>query len=194
VLIASTARVAAAAVITFDALADLESVTSQFPGLEFTHTTVLQAGISLNELEFPPHSPSNVVFDDGGALTIRFDTLQASVGGFFTYGTRLTITAFDEGGIAFGQILSSFGSNLALSGDAGSVPNELLSLAFAGIRFVTIEGDPAGGSFALDDLTFTPQASEPAPLPEPASGLLLAIGLALLLTRATRRRACGGSS
>ena len=152
---------------------------------------MLQAGVSLNDFEFPPHSPSNVVFDDGGALTIAFDTPQASVGGFFTYATQLTMTAFDGGGVAFGVVMSQFGSNLALSGDAGSVPNELLSLAFPGIRFVTIAGDAAGGSFVLDDLTSTAQA--PAAVPEPASASLLAIGLAMLLACVIYRSAHGGS-
>jgi hypothetical protein len=171
---------AEATLVTFDTLTDLEAVTTQFPGLTFTHATVLQAGVSLNEFEFPPHSRPNVVFDDGGPLMIAFNDPQASVAGFFTYQTKLTFTAFDAGGAAVGSALSQFGSNLGLSGEPGSVPNELLSVAFPSIRVVTIQGDPAGGSFVLDDLTFTPIA---APVPEPASASLLAIGLAMLLAR-----------
>src|SRR5580700_6502590 len=51
---------------------DGTSITTQFPGLTFTNTTVISAGISLNEFEFPPHSGSNVAFDDGGPITIAF--------------------------------------------------------------------------------------------------------------------------
>jgi hypothetical protein len=70
--------------IDFESLADSDSVTNQFPGLTFSHTTVLTAGVSLNELEFPPHSGGNVVLDDGGPITIAFTTPQGEVSGFFT--------------------------------------------------------------------------------------------------------------
>ena len=61
---------AGAAVIDFEILASLESVTSQFAGLTFSNSTTLTAGISLNEFDFPPHSGDNVVSDDGGPITI----------------------------------------------------------------------------------------------------------------------------
>jgi hypothetical protein len=175
---------AGAVTIDFDAFADLETVTTQVPGLTFTNATVLTAGISLNELEFPPRSDANVVFDDGGALAIVFDTPQASAGGYVTYLGPLTLTAYDAVGDVLGSITSAFGSNLALSGDAGSAPNELLQLAFSGgISRIVFAGDAVGGSFTLDDLTFQPRA---AAVPAPSS-LLLMVGVVLAAAAARRR-------
>jgi hypothetical protein len=73
-----------------------------------------------------------------------------------------------------GQTLSAFSSNLALSGDPGSSPNELLALNFpAGISSVTIAGDPAGSSLVLDDLTYQPSSNN---TPEPKSIFLFLTG------------------
>ena len=176
---------AGATVINFDGLSDLDSVTTQLPGLTFTNTTVLKAGFSLNEFDFPPHSGTNVVVDDGGPISVVFDTLQVSVGGFFTYATGLTFTAFDASNGVVGMDTSDFTTNTGTGGDPGSSPNELLTVAFTGgIKNVTIEGDPAGGSFTLDNLTFT-NASAPAP----ATGFLLGLGLAaLVVSQHVRRR------
>src|SRR5580698_1855718 len=63
---------------------DSTSITTQFPGLTFTNTTVITAGISLNEFEFPPRSGSNVAFDDGGPITIAFASPTSSFSGYFT--------------------------------------------------------------------------------------------------------------
>ena len=140
--------------INFDTLTDSEAVIGQYTGLTFTQTTALQAGVSLNEFEFPPLSGDVVVFDDGGPISILFESPVVSVAGYFTYLVPLTMTAYDASNTPLGTVLSSFGSNLGLSGDSGSTPNELLALAFpAGIRSVTISGDVAGGSFTLDDFT-----------------------------------------
>src|SRR5712672_727975 len=126
--------------IDFDGFADSDILTNQVAGLTFANAAVLTAGISLNEFEFPPLSGSNVAFDAGGAMTIAFASPIDAFSGHFTYLTPLTVTA-----------TSSFLSNLVLSGDAGSLPNELLALVFSGgISRVVIAGDPAGGSFTLD--------------------------------------------
>jgi hypothetical protein len=162
---------APATVITFEGFDDSTPLTTQIPGLVFGDSTVITAAITLNEFEFPPHSGVNVIFDDGGPISVLFATSVAQVGGFFTYVTRLTFEAFDAANNLLGMVQSSFDNNEALSGDAGSSPNEFLSLAFAGIRSIRITGDPAGGSFTLDDLTFA--------LPEPST---------LLLIGAARRR------
>jgi PEP-CTERM motif-containing protein len=160
-------------IIDFEGLADSASVTTQFPGLTFANTTVLTAGVSLNELEFPPHSGVNVVLDLGGAITIDFATPVSSVQGFFTYITPLTLTAFDAALSPVATDTSDFTSNIALSGAAGSSPNELLQVAFAGgIARVTVAGDAAGGSFTLDDLTVVP-----GQVAEPATTALLGLGL-----------------
>jgi hypothetical protein len=106
------------------------------------------------------------------------------VAGFFTYTLPLTLTAFDAASNIVATDVSDFASNLALSGDPGSAPNELLSVAFAGgIDRVLIAGDFAGGSFTLDDLTRTPATA----VSEPATLMLLASALAGMAAW-TRRR------
>ncbi len=174
------ARPALATVIGFEGFADSTPFTTPLPGLTFTNATVLTSGVSLNDLEFPPRSGDNVVFDAGGLMTIAFATPQARVGGFFTYSVPVTLTAFDAADAVLGIDLSDFGSNRGLSGEIGSIPNEFLSVASpGGIVRVTIEGDPFGGSFTLDDLTSTPA---PSPL------LLLAAGVAGAIVWRGRRR------
>jgi len=165
-------------VIDFESLSDSTSVTNQFPGLVFNDATVITAGVSLNEFEFPPHSGTNAVFDDSGPISIVFSFAQpvVSFGGFFTYQMPLTLDAFDNTSNQVDAVTSSFSSNLALSGDVGSTPNEFLQVAFAGgLSRVTITGDPAGSSFVLDDVTVKTPA-----VPEPPGFLLLIITVAVL--------------
>lgn len=163
-----------ATTIDFETLTDSDPVTTQFSGLTFSNARVLTAGISLNELEFPPSSGANVVVDDGGPIRIDFASAVLSVSGRFTYLQSLTITAFDSLLNPVATSNSLFGSNLALSGDVGSSANELLTLNHAGgISRVLMTGNVAGGSsFTLDDLTYTA-----ASVPEPSTLLLLGAGL-----------------
>ncbi len=171
ILLIASPALAIPTTIDFERLADSDQVTNQFSGLIFTNATTITAGITLNKFELPPHSGVNVVIDDGGPITIDFATPQDQVSGFFTYSKPLTLTALDALNNTVDTMTSAFSSNLALSGDIGSSPNEPLSVAFtSGISHVTIAGDPAGTSFALDDLTFTT-------VPEPSTLLLLIIGL-----------------
>jgi hypothetical protein len=177
---------AQATVIDFDSLADGDSVTNQFADVTFQNTLVLTAGVSLNEFDFPPKSGLNVVSDDGGLIIISFINPMASVSGFFTYTTGLSFLAFDSIGTQIAAASSAFSSNLLLSGDVGSTPNEFLQVtSSSGITSVSISGDPAGGSFTLDDLTFR-QASL-NPVSEPATFALLPIGLAAIGLRRRRR-------
>lgn len=163
--------------ITFEGLPDSTPVTNQYSslGVLFSNATVLTAGISLNEFEFPPHSGVNVVFDDGGPMTLNFTTPVLNVGGFFTYTVPLTLSFYDGSNNLEGTVNSAFSSNLALSGDPGSSPNEFLSFAWpSGIARAVFAGDPAGGSFVLDDLTATLASG---PVPEPGTLLLLGSGV-----------------
>jgi len=123
-------------------------------------------------------------------MEIAFTVPVTEVSGFFTYLVPLTVTAFDASDTPVATDTSDFSSNLALSGDPMSSPNELLSVAFAGgIGRVTIEGDPLGGSFTLDDLTFTQITT---PIPEPSTLLLLISGVvALIGWRSVRRFTIG---
>ena len=162
---------------------DGEQVTNQYGGPTFTNATAITAGFSLNEVEFPPVSGASVVFDDGGAMTIDFATPVRSVFGYFTYATPLTLSfiAFDLTEVLV-PVTSAFVANLALSGDVGSLPNELLGArSLGGIRAVTIAGDPAGGSFTLDDLSF--ERLPGSSVPEPATLLLVVAGVLGLARR-----------
>jgi len=179
-----------AVVIDFDSLSDSQSVTTQFSGLTFGNTTALTAGISLNELDFPPRSGANVVFDDGGALTVAFSTAQADVGGYFTYVAPLTLTAFDADGGVLGSVISAFASNFVSGADPGSHPNELLSFASPlGIRSIRIVGTADGGSFTLDDLTFNPAPSTRVPEPSTLTLVSIVLGGGFGVWRRSRRTA-----
>ena len=174
--------------IDFESLSEFDAVTTQFAGLTFANATALTAGSGLNEIEFPPHSGANVVFDDSGPMLISFAAPIASFGGFFTYLAPLTLTAFDSSHNLLGSVSSGFLSNLSVSGNVGSSPNEFLQLAFAsGIGFLNISGDLGGGSFVMDDLTFD-GTSTPAPVPEPSTFSLMALGAAVLVRKVRAAR------
>ena len=163
---------AAVIVYDFDGLADSTSLTNQFAGLVFGNTTVIKAGVSLNDVEFPPRSGDGVVFDDGGAISINFAAPVFAVGGYFTYISGLSLRAFDGASNLLGTVTSAFVSNTVSI--VGSSPNELLSFSNASglIARVVITGDPAGTSFVLDDLTIDNGNT----VPEPQT-LLLALAL-----------------
>lgn len=162
---------AKAGVIDFESLSDLESVTNQFSGLTFTNTTVLTAGVSVNELELPPNSGIHEVFDDGGPISIAFSGPVSSFGGYFTYLEPITLTAFDSASNPVSSAASAYSTNDALFGDSGSSPNEFLQVTFAGgISSVVIAGDPLGTSFTMGDVTYTPASTA---VPEPASFVFL---------------------
>ena len=179
--LAFSATLQAGTLLDFEGFADGTALTTQYAGVTFTDATVLSAGIGLNEFEFPPHSGTNVVFDDGGPISITFETPVVSFSGYFTYAEPLALTAFGALGNNVATASSAFSSNDALFGDPGSSPNEFLQVAFAaGISNVTITGDPAGGSFVMDDLAYA------SSVPESASFYLTLTGAAALL--ALRRK------
>jgi len=181
-LLALTATAKAAAItLDFEGFPDSTILATQYPGLTFTNAIILTAGISLNEFEFPPRSGVNVVSDNGGPMTIDFSTPVTSFGGYFTYLEPLTLDAFNAGNNQVASTKSLFSDNLAClagppcSGDSGSSPNEFLQMSDAGgISSVTITGDPAGGSFTLDDATYV--TAMKTAVPEPGTVLLLLIG------------------
>jgi hypothetical protein len=176
-LLAGTQAASASPVVVygFEGYADSTALTNQIAGLTFTNSTVLTAGVSLNELEFPPRSGSNVVLDDGGAITINFATAVLSVGAYFTYTTSLTFSAYDAGNNLLGSSHSLFSENDASSGNA---PNEWLGFSYTGpaIRKVVISGDPTGSSFIMDDLSVQ-AVHEPQTLGLAAGALCLMAGL-----------------
>ena len=179
--LAAMAMPASAAVVVydFDGLTDGTLLTSQFAGVLFGNTSVInRAGLgvggSLNDSEFPPKSGDGVAFDDGGTISINFAAPIFSVAGYFTYIDRLRLRAFDASGFELGFVTSTFTANTLLTGDVGSIPNELLSFSNASglIARVEITGNPLGTSFVLDDLT----VDNGNTVPEPQT-LLLALAL-----------------
>ncbi len=178
-------------VLDFEGFPDSTSLTTQYPGITFSNATVISAGITLNEFELPPHSGTNVVFDDGGPMTISFASPVLSFGGFFTYYEPLTLQAFDASNTLVASATSAFSINVGCDpgpsclGDTGSSPNEFLQVGFpSGISSVTITGDPAGTSFVLDDATITTAA---ASVPEPSSIILFLSVLGGLALAARKR-------
>lgn len=167
--------------IDFEDQVDGAVISGLYKGLVISNGVVLTAGISLNEFEFPPNSGSNVLSDLGGPLSIRFALPVTSISGFVTYSVPLVITAFDaQSGIVF-TLTSQFGNNMAISGESGSVPNERISINPATpVSRLTIAGDPNGGSFVLDDVSYT------SSVPEPSSALLASVAFGLVLVRRNR--------
>ncbi len=165
--------------ITFDfeGFSDGTALTNQYAGILFANTSVLTAGISLNDLEFPPHSGTNVAADAGGPISIAFSSPILNFSGYFTYASAVTITAFDSLNQIVGTTNSAFTANYVSSGNP---PNDLLQISYAGgISDLTIAGNLAGSSFVMDDVTITTPGIA---APEPASGLMvLSVILAAVL-------------
>jgi hypothetical protein len=165
-------------VLDFEGFSDSMVLTNQYPGVTFTNTIILTAGISLNEFEFPPYSGVNVASDNDGSMTLTFASSITSFGGYFTYAEPLRIDAFNAANAIVASATSTFSNNEALSGDLGSSPDEFIQVSFAsGISSVTITGDPLGGSFVIDNATYTTAGTG---VPEPSSWTLFALSGGLL--------------
>jgi hypothetical protein len=172
-----------AAPITFEQFSDGQLVTTEVAGITFSNGVALKSGLSLNEFEFPPQSGSTVLADTGGPITIVFETAISAFSGYFTYLEPLAITAFDEFGNEVATGDSAFASNLGLTGDTGSSPNELLSVTYLpGIFTIEIAASPFGDSFTLDDMSLATSI----PVPEPNSLLLVAAALGVMLYKISR--------
>ena len=162
--------------VDFESIADGTVITNEYLGLTFTNARAITSGLTLNELQFPPRSGSNVADDFGGPINISFSIPVLNFAGYFTYSTGLTLTAYDSLNQVVGSTNSAFSSNVFSSPNS---PNEQLQLSFAGgISRVTLAGGSNGGSFVVDDLAFTTPSS--AEVPEPATFWLLLPALAVL--------------
>ena len=138
----------------FEGLADGTLLSNQYPGAAFSGATVLTTGISLNDLEFPPHAGSNVAGDSGGPMTISFASPLRAFSGYFTYNATLTMQALGSSNQVLTSATSQFSHNEAISGATGSHPNEVISVrSTTGISKITITGSAQGASFTVDDAT-----------------------------------------
>ncbi|KQW91584.1 hypothetical protein ASC94_17555 [Massilia sp. Root418] len=180
---------ASAATLTygFDTFGDGTSLSTQYAGLTFSHASVLKAGISLNELAFPPRSGDGVLFDDGGPIEIGLGALAHSVSVYVTYLEGLTLSAYDSNNNLLSSATAAYLVNVADgSGDPGSSPNELLTVSSADglIARIVVASSAGGGSLTLDDLTI---AGAAAAVPEPGTLPLLLAGLGAACWRRYRR-------
>jgi hypothetical protein len=173
--------------INFDDVTDSFLIGNHYAplGATFTGALALSAGISLNDAEFPPHSGTNVVIDANGPITIQFSSPVDSFSAFFTYVTSVLVTAYDAGSVPVRTATSLFSQNFVSSGNP---PNEAIGVTYApGIDHVTIVGDPAGGSFAMDDVSFD-VITATSGVPEPGSIFLVGVALSALTAVSRRLR------
>jgi hypothetical protein len=171
--------------IDFEGPSDSTFISTQYPNLTVSNAIIFTSGISLNELDFPPHSGVNVVSDAGGPISIAFSMPALDFLGYFNYVVPVTIQGYDSSNNLLAAATSLFSNNTVSFGDPGSSPNELLEIASAtGFSRVVITGDPSGGSFTLDDITYT--TGQVGSVPEPSSVVLTLT--VLLAANAIRRR------
>lgn len=143
--------------LTFEGYSDSTVLTTQYSGLTFTDAVILTAGISLNEFEFPATSGSNVIYDNNGPISLSFTSPIQSFTGHFTYSVPVTLQAFDASNNLVDSTASRFANNEALSGVAGSQPDEVIQVgASAGIARIVITGNAGGTSFTVDDILASP--------------------------------------
>lgn len=172
-------------VIDFEDLPDVTSVTDQYSalGVTFSGGTIGEAGVSLFELEYPPRSGSKAFLIDAGPLTLSFSSPVTEFSAYLTYAAPLTLTFYDSAGSQLATLNSLFSSNLGLSGDAGTTPNELFNFQSGyGISRLVFGISPDDSSYVLDDVSVSS-------VPEPALWLLLGTGIlsVCLLTRSSAR-------
>ena len=151
--------------ISFDGLPDKIAVGDTYAssGIHFAHGIALTAGVSLNEIQFPPHSGTGVLADDGSTIVVTFDSAASAISAYFAHLNQLTFTAFDAGGGLLGTYSSP------LSSFTGGT--EQLSLGFSGVSELDISTQTPG-TYMLDDLSFQ-TGSTPSGVPDSGSTLRL---------------------
>jgi len=171
--------------VDFEAFTSGQTLTTEVPGLTFSNTVILTAGVTLNEVDFPPRSGVNVAHGLGaGPITIDFAAPLDSFAAYFTYNSAVTMTAYDSALAVLGSVTSAFSANYVSGGDAGASPNELMQLAGLGqISRLTI-GDSAI-NFVMDDLLAVPAVVN---VPEPRTVGLILVGLVMMWRMTLRPR------
>ena len=138
---------AGAITIDFEAVPDSTEVGDFYAssGIHFADAVALTAGISLNEFDYPPHSGSVAVADDGSPIIVTFDQPVGNISAWFAHSEQLNFTAYSAGGGTIGTYVDPTISNL------GS--DELISLNFSGVSSLEISAtDPS--TYIMDDLSF----------------------------------------
>jgi hypothetical protein len=155
--------------VDFEGFADGDALTSEIPGLIFSDATVLTAGVSLNETDFPPHSGSNVIATFGGFLTVSFDSPVNLVSGFISYADAagVNLSLYDINNILLADAL--FASPLSQD---GIVSNLFISLGSSNVRSMVLSLNSAipDSPFTFDDFSYLS-------IPEPATILLISLGV-----------------
>ncbi len=154
------AKDAASTLIDLESLNDSTVISTQYPGLFFSNGIVASSGLLLNEYQFPPSSGSNAVLDTGGPIIINFYQPVSSVSGRFTYNQQLSLIGYDSSNTQVVTVQSKYSKNTL--GVTGSIPNELITLNYPnGLSYVKVLGNQNGGSFAMDDLSYTTVEPQP---------------------------------
>lgn len=192
--------------IDFESLNDGDNPTTIL-NATFSAGTILRAFDaptdpgSLNSVDFPPNSSYNVLSNLTSLdpqtsaytpITITFTNPVYSVLGFFTFYDGVTFKAFDSGN---NELATAPGTGDNTSTGATPNPNVQLSLSSATpISYVTIDAaaNTALNAIIVDDLTYdtaNPNDTQPAPVPEPGSLLLLLTGGAALARKRFKKSA-----
>jgi hypothetical protein len=157
--------------IDFEGILDSTFVTNEYAGVLFTNAFAVTAGISLNEIDFPPHSDVNAAMDFGGPMVLALDQLANSFSAYFTYNVTLELTFYDSSNVLLATVFSSGANNIGA--------NEYLEYTnLSGFSSIRILGDPGGGSFVVDDI----QLAETA-VPEPGMFGVVLMGILVAYRR-----------
>lgn len=148
----------ASTVYDFEGFADNTNLVNQIAGINFSNATVFTAGVSLNEISFPPKSGLNVVASDLDTISLAFNNPVFAVSGYFTFADQIILEAFDINNILLGSVQSVAANVL------GSWEN--IAISYSGISLLKITG---ASQFTVDDLSI-------ASAPEPSALLLIGAG------------------
>jgi len=166
-------------ILTFEGFSDLTVITNQYPRVVFNGATILTAGISLNQIDFPPHSGVNVVINSVGPMELVFSPSINYFSGYLTYYNGMTVEGYDVLNNLLDTAIGAYSANFVSSGNP---PNEYLRIDASGITRVVLTGG-GNNSFVLDDAQFT------GAVPEPSTFFLLGAGLGgLALIRRKARK------
>ena len=163
----------------FDANGQLDCVgnflTNQYAalGVTFGSLCVADANADLDATQTPARSQNNVVASLTGTATFNFLSPVLSVLLYTNHFEDITVSAFDSSNNLL-SFIQGIGDNTSLVSDQ----NEALEIDNPLIRRITVTSN---SPFTFDDLTFEVSQGGPAPVPEPASGLLAMAGISAII-------------